>query len=70
MANYKFKEYKGSTFRGKYCTRCNTVFEELPLGLELKHPDFPSFGLERKDCADCTKDDPVDASTLSDQVAF
>ena len=35
----------------------------------VKHPDFPSFGLERKDCADCTKDDPVDAPTLAEEAA-
>ena len=68
---YKFKEgNKGATFRGKYCTRCNIVFEELPLGLELRHKDFPSFGLERQDCTECAATDPVDPiSTLSDQVA-
>ena len=68
---YKFKaEHRSSTFRGKYCTRCNIVFEELPLGLELRHKDFPSFGLERQDCTECTATDPVDpTSTSSDQVA-
>ena len=67
---YKFKaETRGATFRGKYCTRCNTVFEELPLGLELRHKGFPSFGLERQDCAECVATDPGDTpSTLLDKV--
>ena len=59
---YKFKTregYKGATFRGKYCTRCNIVFEELPLGLELRHKGFPSFGLERQDCAECVVTTPL-----------
>ena len=73
---YKFKaEHKGSTFRGKYCTRCNSVWE---LNLKshhhivgiVKHPDFPSFGLERQDCAECVATDPVDPpSTLGEEVA-
>ena len=43
-------------FKGKYCTDCNTVWE-IPLadqgGVEIKYPDFPSFGLERQHCSDC-----------------
>ena len=50
---------KGWAFRGKYCTRCNIVFEELPLGMELRHKGFPSFGLERQDCAECVATDPL-----------
>ena len=55
---YKFKESKGSAFRGKYCTRCNSVWElnlkshHLIVGI-VKHPDFPSFGLEREQCPSC-----------------
>ena len=60
---------KGWTFRGKYCTRCNTVFEEIPLGLELRHKGFPSFGLERQDCAECIATDLGDPpSTLEEKV--
>ena len=64
------EQTKGWTFRGKYCTRCNIVFEELPLGNELRHKGFPSFGLERQDCANCIATDPGDPpSTLLDKVA-
>ena len=60
---------KGWAFRGKYCTRCNIVFEELPLGIELRHKGFPSFGLERQDCAECVATDSGDPpSTLADEV--
>ena len=69
MANYKFKEYKGSTFRGKYCKLCNTVWEFIPSVGEVKHPDFPSYGLERQDCSNCTKIYPVDPPTLAEKVA-
>ena len=46
-------------FKGKYCTSCNSVWE-MPLadqsGIEVKYPDFPSFGLERQDCGVCVED--------------
>ena len=46
-------------FKGKYCTRCDSVWE-MPLavqsGIEVKYPDFPSFGLERQDCGVCVED--------------
>ena len=62
---------KGWAFRGKYCTRCNIVFEELPLGMELRHKGFPSFGLERQDCAKCVTTYPADPpSTLVDEVSI
>ena len=66
MANYK---YQGATFRGKYCTLCNSVWELIPSVGIVKHPDFPSFGLERQDCAECVATDPGDTpSTLLDKV--
>ena len=44
-------------FKGKYCTGCNTVWEVLAVsdesGMEIKYPDFPSFGLEREQCPSC-----------------
>ena len=48
------KEYG---FKLKYCTRCNSAWEVSRTSGEAgrfdKHPDFPSFGLERKDCLEC-----------------
>ena len=47
---------KAHGFKGKYCTRCNSVWE-MPLAeqsrIEVKHPDFPSYGLEREQCSSC-----------------
>ena len=44
-------------FKGKYCTSCNSVWEVLSAsdssGIEVKYPDFPSFGLEREQCSSC-----------------
>ena len=75
MSPYKFKDgSKGATFRGKYCTRCNSVWElnlkshHHTVGL-VKHPDFPSFGLEREDCADCANKSPEDAFTLTEKAS-
>ena len=46
-------------FKGKYCTRCNSVWEVLAVydstGMEVKYPDFPSYGLEREQCSSCKK---------------
>ena len=48
------KEYG---FKLKYCTRCNSAWEVSRTSGEAgrfdKHPDFPSYGLERKDCPKC-----------------
>ena len=60
---------KGWPFRGKYCTRCNIVFEELPFGMELRLRGFPSFGLDRQDCAECTKINPENPPTLAEKAA-
>ena len=62
---------KSSRFKGKYCTLCNSVWELIPSVGIVKHPDFPSFGLEREDCAKCTKINPVDphSLTLAEEVA-
>ena len=47
-------------FRGKYCTKCGSVWElEISPGgptKEIKYSDFPSFGLERQDCSDCNSE--------------
>ena len=58
-------------FKGKYCTLCNSVWEIVSsqgsVGVEVRYPDFPSFGLERQDCTECVATNPVDpTSTLSD----
>ena len=45
------KKYQG--FKGKYCTLCNTVWEFIPLVGIVRHPDFPSYGLERENCSKC-----------------
>ena len=46
-------------FKGQYCTGCNTVWEVFKVsyqsGMEVKYPDFPSFGLEREQCSICKK---------------
>ena len=55
MTNYKYKEFKGATFKGKYCTLCNSVWELIPSVGIIKHPDFPTYGLERQDCATCKR---------------
>ena len=56
MSAYKFKsEHKSANFRGKFCTLCNSVWELIPSVGIVKHPDFPSFGLERQDCSSCKR---------------
>ena len=51
---YKFKAgTKGANFRGKYCTLCNSVWEFVPSVGVIRHPDFPSYGLERENCSRC-----------------
>ena len=58
------KEYG---FKLKYCTRCNSAWEVSSTSGEAgrfdKHPDFPSFGLEREDCPECKGTSPEDADT-------
>ena len=55
-------------FKGKYCTRCNSVWEVTTTtgeaGRLVKYPDFPSFGLERQDCSGCKGTSPGSADTL------
>ena len=57
-------------FKGKYCALCNTVWELIPLVGIVKHPDFPSYGLERQDCANCTNINPVVPPTLAEKAAI
>ena len=49
-------------FKGKYCTLCNSVWEVVAsqgaAGIEVKHPDFPTYGLEREDCSSCKQVSP------------
>ena len=57
----------GFGFKGKYCASCNTVWEMItsagsPAGV-VRHPDFPSYGLEREDCHRCTKAAPKPEET-------
>ena len=73
MSAYKFKsEHKSANFRGKFCTLCNSVWELIPEVGIVKHPDFPSYGLEREDCAKCTKINPVapHSPTLAEKAAI
>ena len=55
-------------FKGQYCTGCNTVWEVLRFtgesGMEIKHPDFPSYGLERQICSECKGESPGSVDTL------
>ena len=62
----KTKGKKG--FKGQYCTGCNTVWEVLTVtdvsGMEVKYPDFPSYGLERQACSGCKGISPGSVDTL------
>ena len=44
-------------FNGRYCPDCGSVWEMAAApgtaGKEVKHPDFPSYGLEREQCSSC-----------------
>ena len=66
----KKKQTQG--FKGKYCTGCNTVWEVLTFtgvsGMEVKYPDFPSFGLEREQCSSC-KELPKSFKDLPSRLA-
>ena len=53
-------------FSGYYCTICRLVWEDLHLGMELKHRGFPSFGLERKYCAECKELSNIEEPVLTD----
>ena len=57
---------RANGFKGKYCTSCNSVWE-MPTadqsGIEVKYPDFPSFGLERQYCSGCKGTSPGDTDT-------
>ena len=68
---YKFKGYKSSKFKGKYCALCNSVWEFIPSVGIVKHPDFPSLGLEREDCSKCggASTKAKKPSTLADKAA-
>ena len=66
------KKKQAQGFRGKYCTGCNTVWEVLTVsdaaGMEVKYPDFPSFGLEREQCSSC-KESPKSFKDLPSRLA-
>ena len=55
-------------FKGQYCTGCDTVWEVLTVsassGMEVKYPDFPSYGLERQACSGCKGIPPGSTDTL------
>ena len=70
---YKFKRgHKGGGFKGKFCTLCNSVWELIPSVGIVKHPDFPSFGLEREDCSKCggASTEAKKPSTLVERAAI
>ena len=54
-------------FKGKYCTLCDSVWEMTAsagtVGIEVKHPDFPSYGLERQYCSTCAQSPPTPEAT-------
>ena len=62
------KKNQTQGFRGKYCTGCNTVWEVITVseasGMEIKYPDFPSYGLEREACPECKGISPGSVDTL------
>ena len=66
------KRKKTQGFKGQYCTGCNTVWEVLTVsdksGMEIKHPDFPSYGLEREQCSSC-KESPKSFKDLPSRLA-
>ena len=66
----KIKKIYG--FKGKYCTRCNSVWDVLRAtgraNMEVKYPDFPSFGLEREQCSSC-KESPKSFKDLPSRLA-
>ena len=40
----------------RYCPVCHQVWEyDRSQGRELKHKDFPAYGLYREACSDCQK---------------
>ena len=61
------KSNRGYDFKGKYCDGCNSVWEmaksQGTIGIEIKHPDFPSYGLERQYCSICAKSSPKTEAT-------
>ena len=65
----------GFGFKGKYCSGCNTVWEVFTNAGEkagvIRHPDFPSFGLEREYCSKCggASTEAKKPSTLADKAA-
>ena len=62
---------KKQGFKGKYCTLCNTVWEFIPSVGVVRHPDFPSYGLERENCSKCgdISAETKVTSTLAEEVA-
>ena len=61
-------------FKGKYCTICHSVWEVTTTtgeaGKLVKHPEFPSYGLEREYCATCKQTSPEEntPSTLAQKL--
>ena len=44
----------------KYCPLCHQVWEfDATQGKELKHSDFPAYGLQRVVCSNCKKGSPI-----------
>ena len=60
-------------FKGKYCSLCNSVWEVITatggeMGMEVKYPGFPSYGLEREQCSSC-KEPPKSFKGLPSTLA-
>ena len=52
--NYKHRK---SPFKGYYCTACETVWVQrtnVTTGQDERLPEFPSYGIVRKTCSECT----------------
>ena len=52
------KEKRKYGFKGKYCTKCNSVWEMIRRegeseDVQVSHLDFPSYGLEKQDYPEC-----------------
>ena len=61
------KSKKSYGFKGKYCTLCHSVWELIPSVGIVKHPDFPSYGLERQYCSTCSQSLPKTEATTAEE---
>ena len=48
----RFSDAKFTVF---LCPKCNKVFDETKVGVNYFLECFPKFGLEKKECSNCTR---------------